>query len=88
MVEAMRITRKMYYDRLERIDEIIERVNACIRRAVERGDHKCCFDCSKYSDNDAPFYDDVRREFELAGYTIKPTGYIGGVWQRTEDISW
>ena len=22
------------------------------------------------------------------GYRIEPTGYIGGVWQRTEDICW
>lgn len=31
---------------------------------------------------------EVKARFQRAGYTIKPTGYIGGVWQRTEHIHW
>ena len=37
-------------------------------------------------------FDDYAREikakFQQAGYIIKPTGYIGGVWQLTEDLMW
>ena len=52
---------------------------------------------SRYTGNDrehAPYYlfsdyaDEVATRFRAAGYTIKPTGYIGGVWQRTQDIIW
>ena len=31
---------------------------------------------------------EVKEKFKQAGYIIKPTGYIGGVWQLTEDICW
>ena len=31
---------------------------------------------------------EVKAKFKAAGYVIKPTGYIGGVWQLTEDIRW
>ena len=31
---------------------------------------------------------EVKAKFKAAGYVIKPTGYIGGVWQLTEDIMW
>lgn len=34
------------------------------------------------------YEDEVRERFRKAGYKIKPTGYIGGVWQLTEDIMW
>lgn len=34
------------------------------------------------------YEDEVRERFRKAGYIIKPTGYIGGVWQLTEDICW
>lgn len=34
------------------------------------------------------YHDMVAKRFREAGYTIKPTGYIGGVWQRSEDIIW
>lgn len=30
----------------------------------------------------------IKSRFQRAGYTIKPTGYIGNVWQRTEHIHW
>ena len=47
-----------------------------------------------YKDNGGQYHhwDDYKRDIEkvfiAAGYTIKATGYIGGVWQRTEDIMW
>ena len=31
---------------------------------------------------------DVEKVFVAAGYVIKSTGYVGGVWQKTEDIMW
>lgn len=31
---------------------------------------------------------EIKTRFQRAGYIIKPTGYIGGVWQRTESIHW
>lgn len=34
------------------------------------------------------YKDEVAEKFIKAGYKIKPTGYIGGVWQLTEDIMW
>lgn len=34
------------------------------------------------------YADEVREKFRAAGYKIKPTGFIGGVWQDSEDICW
>lgn len=34
------------------------------------------------------YAEEIKKKFTNAGYVIKPTGYIGGVWQRTEDIMW
>lgn len=34
------------------------------------------------------YSNDIKKVFTSHGYTIKPTGYIGGVWQLTEDIIW
>lgn len=60
----------------------------------------CCYwdkDEKKFTYNkgeDRPFFhwddykDEVREIFIDAGYKIKPTGYIGGVWQDSEDIMW
>ena len=31
---------------------------------------------------------EIKARFQRAGYTIKPTGYISGVWQKTEHIHW
>lgn len=40
----------------------------------------------EYSFDD--YAEDIKKRFINAGYIIKPTGYIGGVWQKTEDIMW
>ena len=34
------------------------------------------------------YSDEIKKRFTNAGYRIKPTGYIGGVWQLSEDIHW
>lgn len=36
----------------------------------------------------AEYEDDLKRLYKDKGYTFKPTGYIGGVWQETEEICW
>jgi hypothetical protein len=36
-----------------------------------------------------PAYEqEVKRMFLDQGYSFKPTGYCGGVWQLSEDICW
>lgn len=44
------------------------------------------YDCYKYSFDS--YKDEVKERFESYGYVVKPTGYIGGIWQDTEDIYW
>lgn len=87
-IKPLEITDDMRMSRKEHVDKIIGRVNESIKRAVENGYHECYFNCGKDNYEDAPFYDEVRARFEQSGYTIKPTGYIDGVWQRTENITW
>lgn len=88
MTEPMMITENMRNDRAEKVSKIIENINRNIKRASDQGLHECYFACSKDSYSEAPFYKEVREKFESYGYRIKPTGYIGGVWQRTEHIEW
>ena len=73
----------------------IESVMQSIERASKIGLRKTCFCPSSYwYDNEygirtyISFYDEVKAEFKKYGYTFKPTGYIGGVWQQSEDICW
>lgn len=84
MAEPMKITNEMRNSKQKKIDELVEMVNDRIRYAVKYGRHEACFAINK----DDTYYHDVRRMFEEQGYKIKPTGYIGGVWQETEDIYW
>lgn len=44
------------------------------------------YDTYKYRFDD--YQTEIKERFRKAGYIIKPTGYIGGVWQLTEDICW
>jgi hypothetical protein len=80
------ITNEMRNQKKERIEKIEAKVDECIRKAVKNGTNGCYFPCDK--EGDADVYDEVRSKYERAGYKIKPTGYIGGVWQKTEDIYW
>lgn len=84
MVEPIKITDEIRTEHQMRIDRCVERQNDRIRDMMKGGHHRCCFLLDKY-DTD---YAEVRAIYERAGYTIKPTGYIGGVWQLTEDICW
>ena len=84
MTEPMMITEEMKERTNKRLAEMIERVNKDIKYAVEHNLNSTCF---AYDSSDE-YYSEVRERFEHCGYKIKPTGYINGVWQRTEDIVW
>lgn len=84
MSEPMKITDKMKERKAKKISQMIDRVNRDIQYAVERKQNSTCFAFDKSDE----FYFEVRAKFENSGYKIIPTGYINGVWQRTEDITW
>lgn len=82
---------------LQKSDERKEALEYCkkwimhyIEEANKRGQDRTCFtptgttvdgtyiDCT----------DELKKVFSDAGYRFAPTGYIGGVWQRTIDIVW
>lgn len=93
--EEMRKTvaqNEIYQQGLEQaIDSVMKR----IEKASEQGLRSCGFSPSAYWYTTESgrktfmcFDDEVKEAFRKKGYTFKPTGYIGGVWQRTEDICW
>lgn len=88
MTEPLKITTEMRTGRAKRVDELIAHTNENIKRAAEQGKHRCFFPVDKECESEAPFYAEVKRKFEAAGYRIVPTGYNSGVWQKTEDIEW
>ena len=80
----MKITKEMRDRKGERISQMVDRVNKDIKMAVERKQNSACFAFDK---NDE-FYFEVKKKFLDSGYKIVPTGYLNGVYQRTEDITW
>jgi 6-phosphogluconate dehydrogenase len=64
------------------VDDQARSVMSCIERAIERGESRVCFSVA------LKYVDDVKKLFVRLGYTFRPTGYVGGVWQRSEDICW
>ena len=81
------------------LNECMRRTEANIMEAIEKGRNKTCLchtSCYLKEDGTVGGYGDryVDCEYEIKswlkglGYRIDPTGYIGGVWQRTEDICW
>lgn len=84
MSEPMKITDEMKERKEKRISQMIDRVNKDIKMAVSRKQNSTCFAFDKTDE----YYFEVRTKFENCGYKIVPTGYINGVWQRTEDITW
>lgn len=82
----LEITKEMKDAKQERLAKMYDKVNARIKNAVEHGYCSTYFPCDK--ENDKDIYDEVRAKYEAAGYKIKPTGTIGGVWQLSEDICW
>ncbi len=85
-MEPLKITDEMKNKRQERLDKMYDEVNDRIKTALEHDRSYAYFPCDKVNDKD--IYDEVRAKYEAAGYIIKPTGVIGGVWQLTEDICW
>lgn len=55
-----------------------------IMRAVDRGESKAVFPL----DNDDPYFYELCRLYEKAGYKIVPFGIWGGVRQRGYYITW
>jgi hypothetical protein len=53
-----------------------------IEWAKSRGFTRVCFSTERRHE------DQIKQMFLDKGYTFKPTGYSGGVWQLTEDICW
>lgn len=79
MASEMWRQQKNRYD----FDHACESVLRAIERAQQEGRRDTCFD-----PRPSEQYDAVKREFELHGYRFRPTGFIGGIWQRTEHICW
>lgn len=75
--------------------QAVESVMKSIETASKMGLRKTCFSPRMYHYETANgfwgwmnFYDEVKEEFKEHGYTFKPTGYVDGVWQQSEDICW
>lgn len=67
-----------------------QRTEKDIRNAISKGYTKVCYRYSCASIKGV-WYDcdkDMREWLLSFGYHFEPTGYIGGVWQRTEEICW
>lgn len=60
-----------------------ESVMRDIEKASKNGMRKTCFNPYDWYQ-----YDSVKRAFKQKGYWFTPTGYVGGVWQTTENINW
>ena len=84
MNEPMTITNEMKRRKEERISQMVDRVNKDIQYAVSRKQNSACF----AFDNSDEFYFEVKKKCLDCGYRIVPTGYLNGVYQRTEDITW
>ena len=80
----MKITNEMKMRKEERSSQMVDRVNKDIQYAVSRKQNSACF----AFDNSDEYYFEVKKKFLDCGYKIVPTGYLNGVYQRTEDITW
>ena len=95
MIDIPRATEIREQTPSEGFDQAVASVVRAIKEASAQGRRDCCFNPSAYwyttEDGVRTFirYDEeVKAEFMKKGYTFRPTGYIGGVWQRTEQICW
>lgn len=82
--EPLSITPRMVDAHRKRFSELVDGVNRGISQAARNGQVQTCFGV----DRDDPLYPEVRRVFEDKGYTVRPTGVVGGVLQTTEEIAW
>ena len=65
------------------LDKSIESVVQAIVKASREGRYSTCFNPYHHH-----LYDVVKERFLLEGYTFRPTGRVGGIWQDSEDICW
>lgn len=84
MIEIPTVASLLAQQNQEAFDKNVLSVIRDIERAVARGDRKTCFNPP---DGDR-FYAAVKAAFLKKGYLFAPTGCVGGVWQRTENIHW
>ena len=83
----IQITEEMKNQTQQEFDKICQRVDSQIKKAVDQNLTSCYFACDKDIVN-PNIYNKVRKAYESNGYTITPTGCIGGIWQKTENINW
>ena len=97
MINANEARRQMKKDIA--VDICKKRTEKNIRDAIANGRNRTCLSntyCYLKEDGTAgTVYDryvdcthEIKEWLRSLGYRIEPTGYIGGVWQRTEDIVW
>lgn len=72
MSEPFAITEEMRKNRETKINEYIDSINHNIQYAVENNWNECNFAIAE----DSPFFDEVKRKFEQAGYRITYDGTI------------
>ena len=84
MNEPMKITDEMKERKDKKISQMIDRVNRDIQFAVEKKQNSTCFAFDKTDE----YHFEVRAKFENPGNKIVSPGYLNGIWQRTEDITW
>lgn len=66
--------------------EFMAEIEKRIKYAMEDGHRSCCFGMRDCDLSDAKLQ--VKEEFERRGFTFRPTGVIGGVYQHTQEICW
>lgn len=72
----------------------IENINRRINESKEQGRTNTCWNISSYLyiKGVHTFVCDIEYElkqlYKSKGYSFRPTGYIGGVYQLTENICW
>lgn len=77
-------------DRMQAMEYCAKWIMHNIEKANNAGRDRTCFTPTvtrvngRYIDCEP----ELRKAFRDAGYKFEPTGYIGGVWQRTIDICW
>lgn len=77
-------------DRKEALEHCKKWIMHYIEKANSQGYDRTCFTPTgktvngRYIDCE----DELKQIFRDAGYSFAPTGYIGGVYQRTIDIVW
>ena len=77
-------------ERQKALEYCVKYIMMYIEKANERGLRSTCFTPTmgyvngRYIDCE----EELKNMFRNKGYSFKPTGYIGGVWQKTIDICW